>query len=89
MEKTNDIGRVLGALLLGAAVGGTLGILFAPDKGSETRKKISAKGSDLSDGMREKFNALLDELKADISMVKSKANELTMLDGVAHGNSSS
>jgi gas vesicle protein len=89
MEKTNDIGRVLGALLLGAAVGGTLGILFAPDKGSETRKKISAKGSDLSDGMREKFNALLDELKADISMVKSKANELTMLDGVAHGSSSS
>jgi gas vesicle protein len=86
MENTNDASRVLGALLLGAAIGGTLGILFAPDKGSETRRKISAKGTDLSDGMREKFNDMLEELKSDISMVKAKASELVNLDGSSRGN---
>ena len=34
-------GKVLLGVLAGVAVGATLGILFAPDKGSETRKKIS------------------------------------------------
>jgi gas vesicle protein len=86
METTNDTGKVLGALLLGAVVGGTLGILFAPDKGSETRRKISAKGTDLSDGVREKFNDLLDELKTDIDMVKTKAKELVNLDNSSHGS---
>jgi gas vesicle protein len=36
-------------LLVGAAIGGILGILFAPEKGSETRKKLFAKGKDLKD----------------------------------------
>ena len=80
METTNDTGKVLGALLLGAVIGGTLGILFAPDKGSETRRKISAKGTDLSDGVRDKFNDLLDELKTDIETVKTKARDLVNLE---------
>jgi gas vesicle protein len=80
METSNDTGKVLGALLLGAVIGGTLGILFAPDKGSETRRKISAKGTDLSDGVRDKFNDLLDELKTDIETVKTKARDLVNLE---------
>ena len=35
----------------GVAAGAILGILFAPDKGSETRRKISDKGKDYADGM--------------------------------------
>ena len=37
MEKTtNNAGQLIGALVLGAAVGGALGVLFAPANGGET-----------------------------------------------------
>lgn len=50
-------------LLTGLAVGVLVGILFAPDKGSETRKKMVDAGNDLKD----KFNDFIDHLsnKAD------------------------
>jgi gas vesicle protein len=66
-------GKVLGALLVGAAIGGALGILFAPDKGSETRKKIAGKANDLTDSLKDKFNSLLDEAKREADVVKEKA----------------
>jgi gas vesicle protein len=72
MEKTNT-GKIIGALVLGIAIGGVLGVLFAPDKGSETRKKLSVKGDDLADGIKEKLDELLNEVKAEAESVKTKA----------------
>jgi gas vesicle protein len=72
MENSNNAGKMIGALLIGAAIGGALGILFAPDKGSETRKKLCAKGEDLTDGMKEKFNDFLEEIKKEVEATKEK-----------------
>ncbi len=80
MESSNNPRKIIGALLLGAAVGGALGILFAPDKGSRTRKKIRDKGDDLSDTMQEKLNDFFEEVKKEIETVKEKANDF-MKDG--------
>jgi gas vesicle protein len=51
----NDTVAVIGALLLGAAVGAALGILFAPDKGSNTRSKLYNKAADLADELKNKM----------------------------------
>lgn len=81
MENSNDTGRLIGALILGAAIGGALGILFAPDKGSETRRKIAQKSGDLTDSVKEKFMGLIDEVKKEVSSIKNKSHELVEKNG--------
>ena len=52
--------KLLAGILLGAAAGAVLGILFAPDKGSETRRKIADKKNDLTNKMKDSFNDFVD-----------------------------
>ena len=53
-------GKVLASVLAGVAAGAILGILFAPDKGTETRRKIAEKGSDLADSLKDKYAEIAD-----------------------------
>ena len=55
-------GKVLLGLLAGLATGAFIGILIAPDKGTDTRKKITKKGEDYADALKEKFNEFLDSV---------------------------
>lgn len=75
MGNASNTGKVIGAIFLGAAIGGALGILFAPDKGTETRKKISKKGHDLTDAVKEKFDAIVDKFKKEVADVQEQADE--------------
>ena len=58
----NDSGSVLLALLVGAAIGAGVGILYAPDEGSKTRQRIKDKAQETSDDLLQRVNNARDEL---------------------------
>jgi len=65
-------GKVFLGLLAGVAAGALLGILFAPEKGSDTRKKFSKKGEDFADTLKERFNEFLDSIAEKFEEVKEE-----------------
>ena len=68
--------KILAGFIAGAAVGAAIGILFAPDKGTETRRKISEQSNDLADNLKEKFTDLVDGMKEKFSSVKSETEDV-------------
>lgn len=74
MNKDN--GKIITALLAGLAAGTVLGILFAPEKGSETRDKLNESLSDLGDAIKERaeeqYEQLNDFKDRVVSVVMSK-----------------
>lgn len=69
-------GKVLLGILAGIAAGATLGILFAPDKGSSTRRKISQKGDDYADELKEKFNEFIGGITNKFETLIEKASRV-------------
>ncbi|PWT98172.1 MAG: YtxH domain-containing protein [Bacteroidetes bacterium] len=68
--------RALLGFLAGAAVGALAGILFAPDSGTETRKKISKKTGEVGDQLKQKFNEFVDGVKEKYAGVKDQAEDV-------------
>ena len=76
MENSLNTVKLIGALLFGTALGGAMGVLFAPDKGSKTRQRLLTNSEDLTDAMKGKFNDFLDEFRKEVAIaVKTKAND--------------
>jgi gas vesicle protein len=67
----SDTGKIFGALLTGVAAGVVLGVLVAPDKGSNTRQKIADSTSDLIDQLSGKIK----EGKEALNNLKMRAEE--------------
>ena len=57
-----ESGKVVLGVLAGVATGALLGILFAPDKGNKTRKKIMSKGGDFADSIKEQVEELVETI---------------------------
>lgn len=70
-----NAGKIIVGVLAGAAVGAALGILFAPDKGSETRQKISRKAQDYANSVKDKFGDWMDTVTSQFSSMKEEAAE--------------
>ena len=69
-------GKILLGVLAGIAAGAVLGILFAPDKGAQTRKKIVDKGEGYADSLKEKYDDLVDSVTRKGQKAQQDAEDL-------------
>ncbi len=76
----NDNSKTLIALLAGLAAGAAIGLLFAPEKGSETRDKLSQSLKDLGDSIKDKaadeINSLTTLKDKVVDSLKGKMREV-------------
>lgn len=72
MKSSNVLLGIVGGL----AAGAVLGVLFAPDKGTNTRKKIAKKSSDLKDSLTDSFNDFVSNVEDKYKDLASKASGL-------------
>jgi gas vesicle protein len=68
-------GKVILGVLAGAAMGALLGVLFAPHKGTVTRKKIVRKSGNLADEVKDKISELLEDITEKFEKVKDDVSE--------------
>jgi gas vesicle protein len=61
-------GKVLAGLMAVIAAGALLGVMFAPDIGFITRKRIIKKSEDYIEGLVEKINVFLDNICEKFNM---------------------
>ena len=74
--STEDKGKVILAALTGVASGLALGLLFAPDKGEETRKKINKKREEYLKELTKEVEQLRDNLNERAEATREDINEM-------------
>ncbi len=70
----NNNGNVIAALLAGIVIGGAVGLLLAPKKGTEIREDIADSLKKLTKNFKERANAELEALKDIRNEITGKAN---------------
>ena len=64
-------GKLLAGILAGFVAGTCIGILFAPGKGSLTRKQIMNKGEDYADSLKDKMDSLNKKYQSSLQKKES------------------
>jgi|GEM_PF-110959 len=76
IKNIMSTGKILLGVLAGAAAGAALGILFAPDKGSATRKNTMNRAADLGGRLKEIIAANIKTANDKLGEAKSDARDL-------------
>lgn len=83
MDNSNNTGKIVGSIVVGALVGATLGVLFAPHKGTKTRSMIANGAEDIKNDFKKKMSREAKDFKKSVSkeakLLKAKAAELEEL----------
>jgi gas vesicle protein len=66
-------GKIVLGVLAGIAAGTLIGVLVAPDKGTETRRKIRQKGEDLVDNVKDGVSSMVDDAVGRFDKLRGKA----------------
>ena len=72
----NSGSKVLMGIVAGAAAGAVLGLLFAPEPGVETRRKIGEGSKDMAANLKEKFSELVDGIADKYESAKEGASDM-------------
>ncbi|QCX01977.1 YtxH domain-containing protein [Aggregatimonas sangjinii] len=76
---SNNENTLLG-VIIGSAIGATLGILFAPEKGEITRKRIAEQAANtrdqLQEGAYELRDKMADQISAKSETLETKVNSI-------------
>lgn len=76
LHRGADSSSIVGALIAGIAIGAAIGVLFAPDKGSETRHQLSDKARHLGGTIKDKADVLKSSLQSKADDLKEMKNEI-------------
>jgi len=68
--------HVILGVMAGAAAGAILGVLFAPARGSKTRKKIATKSREYKDAVAGQINDLVEKVSETVTHAKDGARQL-------------
>ncbi len=69
-------GKVVLSAVVGVAAGAVLGMLFAPAKGSATRKRVAGKITDYAEDVQENLNEYIDATTEEYDTIKKGAVSL-------------
>ncbi len=67
--------QVKGALVLGTLIGAGIGLLMAPEKGSDTRQNLKNRSKEVKDKLANEYEEVTDTLSKAATSGKEKANE--------------
>lgn len=80
MDNSKNTGKIVGSLVIGALAGATLGVLFAPRKGTKTRSKIAGKAEKLTKDLKKEMSKEAKDFRKSVNkeakLLKNKAAEL-------------
>jgi gas vesicle protein len=68
--------KTMSAIIAGAVAGAIAGILLAPDRGAETRKKLTGKAGDVSESVKSTFSDFIDSLKNTFANATNAAEDM-------------